>query len=216
MFIDEKYKLLFCHMPKTGGTSILNAVRSISGIGRYMEHGVDKHRPIRDAIIRYLAGVDIRDYTVFASVRNPWDLIHSDYYFCLRSHKNIDWIKKNFFNRSGQAENKWTKKLERAAAMDSFDEFVRIEYIDNHVSFWKSYCQDNDGNDLVNSVIRFEYIQLDWNRFCLAIGMPLNVLPVFNKTQSKPHYSEEYTPYTRSAVALLNVDMIERIGYEFT
>jgi hypothetical protein len=176
---------------------------------------MDKHRSVKETIVRYLAGVKPDEYTFFTCVRNPWDIIHSDYYFCLRSFKNLDWIKNTFFQRSGQAENKWTQKLERTGKMDSFDDFVRNEYIENGINFWYCYCQDDDKRDLVQSVIRFEDMQNDWNRFCIATGIPITILPVHNSTSAKPHYTLEYTPYTRSAVASLNADLIERIGYEF-
>ncbi len=68
---SEQLKLLFIHLPKTGGESIAEALR------RYGMHGV-KHRTYRE-FAAYHGQAKVDRYFVASFVRNPWDQVLSFY-----------------------------------------------------------------------------------------------------------------------------------------
>ena len=82
MVISHKYKILFIHIPKTGGTFIFDVLKSVdedleiiwddrySNI-EYTHHAI----PSEELIKKY----EDNGYYVFCFIRNPYDLIISFY-----------------------------------------------------------------------------------------------------------------------------------------
>ena len=69
---SDKYKCLFVHIPKTGGTSIESVFGWYSG-----HRGEQDHRTILE--YRKLLGTNFDTYFSFSIVRNPWDRAVSYY-----------------------------------------------------------------------------------------------------------------------------------------
>lgn len=68
--ISYRHKLLFVHIPRTGGTSIAYTMQDIFG---KPHRGVPTHRRIEDF------EVNPSEYFKFAVIRNPWAMVASWY-----------------------------------------------------------------------------------------------------------------------------------------
>ena len=114
--IDSKNKIIFVHIPKTGGTSI---AKMIWGKSLTLKEG--KHYTIRDYYERY----DTDGYYRFSFVRNPYARAQS-YYKYLIQHKNPSRINCSFrdwvFNMHGEP-------------MDLF--LPQIHFVDDSVEIFK-------------------------------------------------------------------------------
>jgi len=67
MFINETHKFVFCHIPKTGGTSITYSLFD-ANLGKYVP---PTHKSLRDLFKKSLR--KYKDYFIFSCVRNIWD-----------------------------------------------------------------------------------------------------------------------------------------------
>ncbi|MDH3719380.1 MAG: sulfotransferase family 2 domain-containing protein, partial [Planctomycetota bacterium] len=88
MIYSLKHQFVFIHIPRTGGTSITETLA-----GQCWDATVDvfelKHATAEDLRVRFLSDVWHSLYR-FTVVRNPWDIIASDYRHTLMAAEQID------------------------------------------------------------------------------------------------------------------------------
>ena len=138
----------FIHIPKTGGTSIVNALGLSSG-------KVKKHGKYGKGGGRYRGGHDILcEYVpnTFTVVRNPFDRLVSS--FCYAKTKNSFHYKEHPY-------------YEYIADCD-FERFVEI--LPEFEGMFQlrpqsDYIYDDKNNLLVDHVLRYETLQKDFNKF---------------------------------------------------
>lgn len=86
---SAKHKLMFIHIPKTGGVSITQWMQNYGHGKLFAEnhHGA-KHFDIK-SIHKHmkLDDIDINDTTYFTVVRNPWDRMVSTYHYYKKRDK---------------------------------------------------------------------------------------------------------------------------------
>ena len=197
--ISHRYKAIFVHVPKTGGTSITSWSK--------IEHGfrtVEWHSPngTHDNITgEFVNGASWRikrnlesvwdDYFKFGFVRNPWDRTVSCF-------------------------------LNRARAYNDFGVFLDdCPWTNNHNIIWHMLPQlthlcDLDGKLLVNTVYKFEEIELAIKDVEFELNMPHKKLAKHNSSYRKKHYSEYYTSKKQiDLIGELYQEEIEKFGYEF-
>jgi len=109
-YFNHKYKIIFTHIPKTGGQSIANSLFNTRFPGHYS---------YKDYFWEY--GENINKYFFFTVVREPLGRIKSAYYYLLNSTK----IKsdQNFANCY-------------LSKYSSFDEFVRFGLKKDEIQNW--------------------------------------------------------------------------------
>lgn len=202
VMIDYERKLLFIHIPKTGGNSV-NRVFGVSwedhkDLERYA-HEVS--RPVVD------------EYFKFAIVRNPWDRLFSDYnYQCRKSRgehlhlygangkkrKFEDWVKAVFDEPFAYEASVWGGSVSPGIHRWS-------PQVD-----WMSL----DGEVQVNFVAQLERIDEDFPRLCEAVSIPPQKLP---KRNSRFHfnYRRYYTDRLAEVVGNYYRKDIEAFGYTF-
>lgn len=166
MIISEKYKLIFLHIPKSGGTYVTQALVNLDpDVKRYTFNNSGHIRGV-DCI--GIIGLEkYREYTVFCVIRNTYDKLYSLYGYILVESKHY---------------------LHEHLTGKSFGEFV--EYItSNDLSqtiLNTYYILDDRENLIVDYMIPFENLTSELGKF-LKKFTDRNVLPtdVINKTQYK-------------------------------
>jgi hypothetical protein len=78
MIISHRYKCVFVHIPKNGGTFVTNFMKSIDPSCEDIYHCLTGHQSL-DIIIDSVHYRAIKDYTFFAVLRNPIDKILSSF-----------------------------------------------------------------------------------------------------------------------------------------
>jgi hypothetical protein len=95
MIINHKYKFIYLHIEKTGGTFIKESLRDIEGTELDVIHGHSAYRHIPD---------EYRDYFIFCTVRHPFDWYCSqwnqrrDFYWSSQYLFRADSFKEWLFN----------------------------------------------------------------------------------------------------------------------
>tara|TARA_B100000035_G_scaffold311618_1_gene321502 strand:- start:10749 stop:11423 length:675 start_codon:yes stop_codon:yes gene_type:complete len=149
---------------------------------------VDPNQPRKHASLSSYNESDIRNYKLFAAIRNPYDRLVSHW--------------------------KWeTRPTNSSYRGFSFKRWLNIPQFWWHTpqtEFIHSEHRDIDCVDL----IRFENLQQDFDTVCNKIGIPKQQLPHKNKSKHK-HYTEYYDDETREIVSKKFAKDIEYFGYEF-
>jgi len=199
--ISAKYKFTFIHKPKTGGNSIhvffekCSNARLIKGTSNANKGSVqyvnyNKHHTCKmriDYMKKHKINPD--DYIFLITIRNPFDLVLSWYYY---KHHN-KWNSNNF--------TKYLKTIDKA--------WVDYNYEDQ--------VYNKEGVEM--RIIRFENIQKDSRKFAEEIGFKNpGVFPKWNVSKQKEvngHYKKHYNDEQRKIVENLFSDVLEKFNYSF-
>ena len=186
--VSHKYKFIFVHIPKTGGTSI-SGPKSIwkrAALFRYL--GKEDVRPGGHRSIRRLGishPVERRDYFKFAFMREPFERVASLYYSIARHDENKDL---------------------------RFDEFVKtLPLLNKFMAFARSqtwWIKNEDGSIGVDWLGDFANISEDFEGLCPKIGLPPIRLPKLNSS-GRIEYQELYNDESRKVVRELFVEDFE-------
>ena len=143
MIINKERKFLFIEVPLTGSWAVRNELCNYYG-GIPILH---KHANYYEA--KKLIGNSLSDYFIFATVRNPLDVMVSEYFKLKTDHKQV-------FSSQDSAE-----KL----VVDYFD-YKKFEYIQNNELGFDGYFIKykeriytsliDIGSNKINYVMRFE------------------------------------------------------------
>jgi len=190
MFISKKYKFAFVHMPKTGGTSVSISLDPCFDL---LNGEVNRHMPWA-CLPDYLTPGEIADYDRVVSVRNPWELVLSNFLMLLKSpvlpeHREVRGM--------------------------TFGDYVPWHF-ENHPMKMSEYLYAPTVADglIPNIILRFERLADDFAAFCADRGIEAT-LQHHNEGSTRGHYSSFYTPETADLVARHMAREIEDLGYEF-
>lgn len=171
MIINHKYKFIFVHIPRTGGTSTREVLKKCDGsVGysrRKKERGdiIGQHSPLTDYVEK-LGLKNIDSYFKWTRVRNPWDRLVSIYSRRANTAKPHDAAD----HPAPQAVN------------NSFEDWVGLQMLDK-APYWRKQIFNqrrfikDQGLDFV---ARFENINEDFVLFCDKVGLPQTKLPHLN------------------------------------
>ncbi len=216
MLLSHRYKFLFVHIAKTGGTSVraaLNPLRwrdplyyltfpahKVSGLtGHRLGLKFPRHAHIV-AAQEMLPDTYFSKLYKFAFVRNPWDLQVSSFHHIMR---------------------------ERPDAMNGitdFNEFMRYKFdperpyqyhIDTSLSLQSDYLVDLHGKLLTDYLGRYESLEGDFNQLVSQLNLPVGPLPHRRKATDRKSYQTYYEPEVVDMVAGHFAADIERLGYQF-
>lgn len=192
MIISKKGRLLFVHIPKNGGYSVLHAMKAKYPDTEKILWG---HARICD-----VKGMNLKKYTKFAIVRNPWGRMVSLWAF-LWQHK------KTYETRSGKRRS--TKELVTMGFSDwLLNRGKRSWYIttsDTPQFRWIS----RDDKIIVDHVLRFENMERELKDVIGLTDIPMR------HVSDHGDYREYYNEASRRFVEETYEKDIKEWGYEF-
>ena len=200
---SHEYKIIFVHIPKTGGTSIEKALGIYQN--RDCLHGLQRqHFTIPELVKKELLTTEeIEAYFKFTVIRNPWDRCVSEYFSSRRIWKLFPTFRLFLHNHLVPLINKFFPK----------GEYTFLTFPATHFSPQYRYVFDEHGKQVVDYVARFENLKEEWEKICDTIGCKLD-LPHAKKTNHN-HYSFYYDEETKDLIRNLYVEDVEVFEYEF-
>lgn len=187
MLLSHKYKFIFIHIPKNGGTSIKAALSPYADKEYEMPYKHRKSKYWRDHLKCW------NEYFKFVFVRNPWDRM----------------ISKRFYQLYIQPDPECRKVGWDCKNLEDFFELDRTKHIINQCD----YFYDGD-KCMVDFVGKYENFQEDFNIVCDRIGIGRIVLPHLNSSP-RGSYQEYYNETTKEIVDKACHNDIIRYGYKF-
>jgi len=225
--IHFKHKLIYIHIPKTGGTSIEMALtgyqdkdgtdrllRSLRGVTTDEFHiayrrSSSRHLPYSyyRAYVEDMLDAKIDDYTVFTSIRNPWARTISAYNYW-QEHRPADLSHTPTFFKLRRcyipdiARNLFGLKMGILAyVVCTADENLR-----DPINIWLE-------NNSVDHMLRCESLDDDFTAMCDSLGLSV-ILETYN-TSRNVIYQEHFNWFSRWLVGLTHRKTIKRFDYHF-
>ncbi|HTW82732.1 MAG TPA: sulfotransferase family 2 domain-containing protein [Candidatus Sulfotelmatobacter sp.] len=230
MPVSHGYQFIFIHIPKTAGSSMLQALHtedaaweflnqnawprffeSPNGVEMFRDmrgffalnqisHFMEQHLPAR--ILRQMVPAEVwSNYFKFAFVRNPWDLVVSTYVYFHEIFKQYPETAKTAADIAFISTNV------------DFSNYVRARPYFASEPGYLPFITDKRGELIVDFVGRVETVDADMAEIGRRIGREI-ALPHLNRLP-RANYREYYTPHTRELVAREFAREIEMFGYEF-
>jgi len=198
--ISHKHKFIFIHVPKAGGTSIMRALRQYDLLG-------EGHYTLGEIILNNnLSRSHVKDYFKFAVIRNPWDIVVSNYHYSR--------MKKSFWHSDDGSTRYSVHPDYDAVSKIEFDQYVRLvtERKLNHrfAMTPQSYWID----DHVDYLIRFEDLDAGFANACQQIGLGSVSLEKVNASKHD-HYSVYYDAVSVKLIEDYFRQDVERFNYSF-
>lgn len=223
----QEYNCLFVHIPKTAGKSIESFFLSLLGLSwdqrssLLLNYNNDPSRgPERLAHLTaleyvelgYLDSSQFQSAFSFAFVRNPWDRMVSEYKY-----------------RRGYLRSSFKDYLMQGLPEPGMSDAYR------HIVPQSDFLFDQNGEQLVDFVGRFENLQQDFEEVCRRTGLQTGTLPRAADVHGSPisipervrqvlglykepmhkHYSDYYDAESRDRVATMYEQDIRAFNYSF-
>lgn len=201
--ICKKRKLIFIHIPKTGGTSV----------DCLFKGSMQNHSCLKD-YENYLSTEVMKQYFKFTTVRNPFDLLVSSYNMIVkRIQQNHLHTLKQFGCNVFSFEEYLKDKIQNYIV--GTEPFISTNF--SHSMFNQNqidWIKDSQGKINIDYIMKFENLQEDFDIVCDKIGIPRKNLPHINKMNHK-HYSEYYNKTTKQIVEEKYAEDIQHFKYQF-
>ncbi|MEP3653650.1 MAG: sulfotransferase family 2 domain-containing protein [Litorimonas sp.] len=193
MIISHKFRTVFIHVHRTGGTTIENL---LSGSDRNAVIHSNQHANATGSAVKLLDKHG--SYFAFGFVRNPWERLLSWYHLLNRgvSETPID----------DTTRRKFHNFLTGLARRSQHDDSFHLNQLD--------YFTDQTGRLRVDRIGRFENFAEDLEGIFRTIGCEFSDPPIFNVTFPKA-YQSYYSTEAKDLVANACRDDISRFGYRF-
>ena len=201
--INDDYRFVFFHVPKTAGCSIKKALLKYQRPDSVVK--ISPH-PRYSKLVQKFPHVE--DYFKFAIIRNPWDRFVSAFLF----------LKRGGFGSKWPNDLKYKQMIEdNGGDMKSFlkSGFDFKSHI-NHMKSQHIFLCDKKMNLKTDYVGEYTTLQKDFDKICDLLKIKKEILPHTNKTRKDfKRYTEYYNEETKQIVAEKYAKDIELFGYEF-
>ncbi len=184
-------KVLFLHIPKTGGVTIQDGLQKSNALKKNLGHKLAKN-----IISEY--GDDI----ILTVVRNPYDRLFSVFEFYQKKERHP-----SLHISDNVTFEEFILSFEKEYYRKKSPHFTCCEYI-----------TDNSGNILVTDFLRFENLDEDYKFFCVKYNIPefklekKNVNPFKNEKIDKETL---YTPTMRKIVERIFRNDLDTFDYSY-
>ena len=198
--IDHDLRVIFIHVPKTGGVSIYNALRRLDQQGHMR---IEEYAEYRS------------DYFSFAFVRNPWDRLVSSYQYLkgggrgfitdVQAQAALDDC--HSFEQFAIDIEKYQTRLRELPAPE-----VSLPHMPHLLPqvFW---THDEHGREVIDFIGRFERLDDEFAMIGERLGIQFE-LPRLNTTEHG-EYRSYYSSRSRDASASAYREDVDRFGYDF-
>ncbi len=221
MRISHKYKFIFISKPKCASSSIRHMLDEYSDIKSNDVYPFHHHVTAFELKTYFeKMGWNWEEYYSFCTLRNPWDMIVSWYHYAKPDKKGNYFYQPNVYNSNNLIDfenwiiNKrktfhkthYCRKLSKHSLNIFTNDFSGITI--------KKYTEDNDGNRLVNKVIKVENLALGIPKVFRKLGLNTTSVPVMNTTNHE-NYKQYYSEKTYNIIAKEFESDINLGNYEF-
>lgn len=186
MRISHKHKFIFLSRPKCASTSISQVLNKYTDI--FGENQLPWHHHTPASLLKQNfenMGWDWNSYFKFISIRNPWDLVVSLYFY-----GKPDMNGRYFWETTVYDPNSRLSFKDWLLNSRSWD-FKQKKFLPDLSAYTYSYyVQDSEKNSLVDFVVRVENLEEDLDIVSSKLGFSLTCLKV-NATHHR-HYQEYY------------------------
>ena len=189
--ICEKYKVIFIHIPKTGGISLNHMFDMFEYTGKIMKYKSIDGMHLNACQIKDRFPQHFKDFFKFTVIRNPWSRLYSAY---IVYYNNILRAKKE-----RPSFDYWLYKVIRKKRITSQFQMISI-----------------DGKIVVDHIMRFENLNQEWKELCKKINKPFEPMVRKNYYKYKPiTLQEAYKQKNIDYVAEMYKKDIEYFNYDF-
>ncbi|MCC6493234.1 MAG: hypothetical protein IT424_09450 [Pirellulales bacterium] len=201
MIISHQHRYLFIEVPHTATTAIASELRACYAGERIL----DKHAKYPEFLRQ--ASADERKYFVFAGVRNPLDIVVTEFYKYRSNHRGA------FTDLAGRG--KWVTPLHQrqfrfVTEVGDFAAYLRRFYRRVYHNWYLV------GHRRFNKVLRFESIASDFAQTLGELGLtPVRPLPTSNQSARPRQFADLYTAETARLAAHTFGPFMRQWGYEF-
>jgi hypothetical protein len=210
MLMSHKNKWIFIHVPKTGGSSIITALKPYCDVQSQFFHQARDHslpltskqtrdydqhdtlEQVNETLVSQ--NHDPGEYFSFCYVRNPWDHAVSQYHYY---HRLVE-----------KRPDPMQHAIDVVNNCETVAEYLKSRYYHKSMMAVLGYTRD------VSYVCKFENFQQDFDVVCDRIGISKIHLPYKNASKHT-HYTDYYDDEAKQIVAETNAEFIEHFGYEF-
>jgi hypothetical protein len=197
MILNDRHRFVFVHVPKTAGTSIGAALRSLRGSQKLRffqtKHVTPAELRAHSERLPWFDRRDFSDYRFVGFVRNPWDRFASIHRYLLMQPAR-----------------------RRKPVPDSLEDFARmLEAAEPWVEALHSVRLQSDFVDGSFFMIgRYEQLAVDFADLCQRLGVSLQ-LPHKNMSQAAGDYRPLYTDRMVEIIQKRYARDIAQFGYAF-
>ena len=192
----ENADMYFIHIPKTAGSSVTLWLQENFITSRLAK----KHSPPNEINPELVDGK--KSFTI---IRNPYERIHSWYYFkILRAQRFYQKAKHN------SADERWAK-IGRTTTFDSWvqDYFANKDQKEIMILKQVDYIDKN-----TKHILRQENLKEDFKKIQIDLKCFAN-LPIHNVTLNRSNYRNDYTATSKKIIEQYYKQDLEHFNYEF-
>ncbi len=222
MLLSPRFKFLFVHIAKTGGTSVRSSLRRLcwrdplfvplffcNRLSHLCGHRIGakfpRHAPAV-AALEMMSPLFFGSLFKFAFVRNPWDRVVSSFHHFAREQSSI--LKEK---RIGDFHD-FVRWMVEDAADYRGPKPVLVAAI-RRPQF--EHLVDISGSTIVDFVGRYEQLADDFAAVCDRLGVKPRALPHKRQARSRRDYRSYYADTTAELVGRLFHKDIDEFGYRF-